>query len=212
MKISASFLSIENNLKENIDKLTSLDIDYLHLDIMDGVFVKNKTYEAYEIENIINYRKPLDVHLMVEDVYKYIDDFKKLNPSYITFHYEVKHDIMDLIKYLKKLNISVGISIKPDTKVGELLPYLPYIDLVLVMSVEPGAGGQKFIESSIDKINELFEIRNSNNYKYLIEVDGGINDTNIKYLKKADILVIGSFITNGNYKQNLDIVKEKIYG
>ena len=212
MKISASFLSIKNNLKENIDKLTDLDIDYLHLDIMDGLFVNNKTYEIKEIEDIINNKKPLDVHLMVSDVYKYIDDFKNLNPEFITFHYEVNHDIMDLIKYLKSLNISVGISIKPDTKVTELLPYLPYIDLVLVMSVEPGFGGQKFIENSIDKINELYELRKDNNYKYLIEVDGGINDTNIEKLKKADILVIGSFITNGDYSKNLSIVKEKIYG
>ena len=208
MKISASFLSIKDNLKENIDLLTKCDIDYLHLDIMDGIFVKNKTWDISEIKNLINYNKPLDVHLMVSDVYKYVDEYKELNPEFITFHYEVDLDIMDIINYIKKYNIKVGLSIKPNTKVDEIIPYLPYLDLVLVMSVEPGEGGQKFIINSVDKIKKLKELKGD----YLIEVDGGINDSTISLVKDVDIAVIGSYITSGNYEEKIKSIKEKIYG
>ena len=208
MKISASFLSIKDNLKENIDLLTKCDIDYLHLDIMDGIFVKNKTWDISEIKNLINYNKPLDVHLMVSDVYKYVDEYKDLNPEFITFHYEVDLDIMDIINYIKKYNIKVGLSIKPNTKVDEIIPYLPYLDLILVMSVEPGEGGQKFIINSVDKIKKLKELKGN----YLIEVDGGINDSTISLVKDVDIAVIGSYITSGNYEEKIKSIKEKIYG
>ena len=208
MKISASFLSIKDNLKENIDLLTKCDIDYLHLDIMDGIFVKNKTWDISEIKNLINYNKPLDVHLMVSDVYKYVDEYKDLNPEFITFHYEVDLDIMDIINYIKKYNIKVGLSIKPNTKVDEIVPYLPYLDLILVMSVEPGEGGQKFIIDSVDKIKKLKELKGD----YLIEVDGGINDSTISLVKDVDIAVIGSYITSGNYEEKIKSIKEKIYG
>lgn len=210
MKISASFLSIKDNIKENISKLTKTNIDYLHLDIMDGQFVKNKTYSIEEIKEIINYDKKLDVHLMVLDIKKYIDDFKCLNPEFITFHYETNYDIMDLISYIKSLNIKVGISICPDTDVKVLDKYLKYIDLILIMSVVPGAGGQQFIENSIDKIDYLKNERIKNNYSYLISVDGGINDETIK-LVNSDIAVSGSFITNGDYKENVEKLKETIY-
>ena len=208
MKISASFLSIKDNLKENIDLLTKCDIDYIHLDIMDGIFVKNKTWDISEIKNLINYNKPLDVHLMVSDVYKYVDEYKDLNPEFITFHYEVDLDIMDIINYIKKYNIKVGLSIKPNTKVDEIIPYLPYLDLILVMSVEPGEGGQKFIIDSVDKIKKLKELKGD----YLIEVDGGINDSTISLVKDVDIAVIGSYITSGNYEEKIKSIKEKIYG
>ena len=208
MKISASFLSIKDNLKENIDLLTKCDIDYLHLDIMDGIFVKNKTWDISEIKNLINYNKPLDVHLMVSDVYKYVDEYKDLNPEFITFHYEVDLDIMDIINYIKKYNIKVGLSIKPNTEVDEIIPYLPYLDLILVMSVEPGEGGQKFIINSVDKIKKLKELKGN----YLIEVDGGINDSTISLVKDVDIAVIGSYITSGNYEEKIKSIKEKIYG
>ncbi len=211
MKISASFLSIKDNLKENIDLLTKCDIDYLHLDIMDGIFVKNKTWDISEIKNLINYNKPLDVHLMVSDVYKYVDEYKDLNPEFITFHYEVDLDIMDIINYIKKYNIKVGLSIKPNTKVDEIIPYLPYLDLILVMSVEPGEGGQKFIIDSVDKIKKLKELKELKG-DYLIEVDGGINDSTISLVKDVDIAVIGSYITSGNYEEKIKSIKEKIYG
>lgn len=208
MKISASFLSIKDNIKENIVKLTNSDIDYLHLDIMDGKFVFNKTWDILEIKNLINYNKPLDIHLMVKDVYKYIDDFKDLNPNFITVHYEVLDDVMMVINYIKKYNIKVGLSIKPNTDISVIIPYLKYIDLVLVMSVEPGLGGQKFIMDSVDKIKKLKELKGD----YLIEVDGGINDSTIDLVKDVDIVVVGSYITSGNYEKRIKKLKEKIYG
>ena len=201
MKISASFLSIDN--LENVNKLVKCDIDYLHLDIMDGKFVNN-TNEIFMVPN----NKPLDIHLMVNDVYKFIDKYKTFNPLYITFHYEVDKDILSIINYIKKFNIKVGLSIKPSTKVEEIIPYLPYLDLVLVMSVEPGKGGQTFIMDSVDKIKKLKELKGN----YVIEVDGGINDSTIKYVNDADIVVVGSYITSGNYEERIKNLKEKIYG
>ncbi len=203
--ISASFLSIKDNIKENIKKLDNTSIDMLHIDIMDGIFVPNKTWNINAVSELLNdTNKKKDLHLMVNDVKKYVDDFKKINPKYITFHYEALDNIFDMIRYIKSLNIKVGLSIKPNTSVDDIKPYLKYLDLVLVMSVEPGKGGQTFIENSIDKINYLFDIRKDNNYNYLIEVDGGINDITAKKCHKADILVVGSFITNGNYQEQID--------
>lgn len=211
MEISTSILSIKDNLKENIDKLNNLDISYIHLDIMDGLFVKNTTWHAKElIYPLTNNKKSLDVHLMVNDVLSYVDEFKALNPQYITFHYEASCDIMNLISYIKALNIKVGISIKPNTDIKVLDKYLKYIDLVLVMSVEPGMGGQKFLDSAISKIDYLVDIRKKYNYNYKISVDGGINDLTIKKVK-SDIAVVGSFITNGNYLENINRLKESIY-
>jgi len=212
MKISASYLSIKEDLKENIDKLTNCDIDYLHLDVMDGIFVENKTKDFNDLEKALNHKKPLDVHLMVKDVSKYIEEYKKLKPEFITFHYEIDYDIMALVMELKNNNIKAGISIKPNTKVESLIPYLPFIDLVLIMTVEPGKGGQEFIEESTDKIKKLIELRNNNKYDFLIEVDGGINDLTIEKVSNVDISVIGSYITNGNYEERIKNIKEKIYG
>lgn len=209
MKISASFLSIKEDLKNNIKKLDNSNIDYLHLDIMDNVFVPNITWSFNEVNELLEgTNKPKDVHLMVKDVIKYIDDYSKLNPEFITFHLEAVDNVLEVISYIKSKNIKVGISIKPNTNVGNLKEYLPLIDLVLIMSVEPGFGGQTFIESSLDKIEELYNIRENNNYNYLIEVDGGINSDNIKKLNKCDIAVVGSYITNhSDYNDAIDSLK-----
>ena len=203
--ISASFLSIKENVKDNIEKLDTTTIDMLHVDIMDGLFVENKTWSIEEIVYLLKDTiKPKDVHLMVNDVKKYIDDFKSLKPEYITFHYEATSNVLEMIKYIKSLGIKVGLSIKPNTSVDSIKEYLEDIDLVLVMSVEPGRGGQKFMEDSVSKIDQLYNLRQDNQYHYVIEVDGGINDLTSKKCSKADSLVIGSFITNGNYQEQID--------
>lgn len=205
MKIAASFLDIKENVINEVSKLDSLDIDYLHLDVMDGIFVENKTYSYEEFYNITRYTtKPKDVHLMVSNVKNFIDEFSQMNPEFITFHYEAASDISSLINYIKEKKIKVGISIKPSTEISEIIDYLDYVDLVLVMSVEPGKGGQSFIENSINKINNLYELREKNNYNYLIEVDGGINDKTIKQCNKVDIAVVGSFITRQDYKTAIE--------
>lgn len=202
MKIAASFLDIKEPKCEELTKLDSLDVNYIHLDVMDGIFVENKTYtyeEFYDITRLTT--KPKDVHLMVSDVKKYIDEFSNIKPEFITFHYEAVSEVSSVINYIKELGIKVGMSIKPSTDVTEIAKYLPYLDLILVMSVEPGRGGQTFIEESTKKIDQLYNLRDKENYNYLIEVDGGINDTTIKKCYKADICVVGSFITKQDYSE-----------
>lgn len=202
MKIAASFLDIKEPIVDEVTKLSNLDVDYLHLDVMDGIFVENKTYTFEEFYNITRFTtKPKDVHLMVSDVKRYIDEFSKLNPEFITFHLEAASDIGSVINYIHELGIKVGVSIKPSTDVAELLDFIEYIDLVLVMSVEPGKGGQSFILDSTKKIEQLYNLREKNNYNYLIEVDGGINNETIKICDKADIVVVGSYITKQDYSE-----------
>jgi len=204
MKIAASFLDIKEPKCEELTKLDSLDIDYIHLDVMDGIFVENKTYTYEEFYNITRLTtKPKDIHLMVSDVKKYIDEFSKMKPEFLTFHYEAVSEVSSVINYIKELGIKVGMSIKPSTDVAEIAKYLPYLDLVLVMSVEPGRGGQAFIEESTKKIEQLYNLREKENYNYVIEVDGGINDTTIRKCYKADMCVVGSFITKQNYEEAL---------
>lgn len=212
MKVAASILSIKEQIKENIEKLDQTNVDYLHLDIMDGLFVPNKTWSIDELkELLVGTNKPKDVHLMVWDINKYIEDFSILNPKFITFHYEATKDIFAPIHILKNKGIGVGMSIRPNTDVSEIYPYLRYLDLILVMSVEPGAGGQKFIDSTLSKIEKLRELKEKNGYSYIIEVDGGINDTTIDKVKiaGADMVVSGSYITNSeNYQEKIEILKK----
>ena len=204
MKIAASFLDIKEPKCDELTILDSLDVDYIHLDVMDGIFVENKTYSYEEFYDITRFTtKPKDIHLMVSDVKKYIDEFVKMKPEFLTFHYEAVSEVSSVISYIKDLGIKVGMSIKPSTDVNEVAKYLPYLDLVLVMSVEPGRGGQSFIEDSTKKIEQLYNLRNEKNYNYKIEVDGGINDNTIKKCYKADICVVGSFITKQDYQEAL---------
>ena len=201
MKIAASFLDIKGPIVDEVTKLSNLDVDYLHLDVMDGIFVENKTFTYEEFYNITRFSsKPKDIHLMVSDVKRYIDEFSNLNPEFITFHYEAVSEVSSVINYIHEKGIKVGMSIKPSTDISEIVDYLDYLDLILVMSVEPGRGGQSFIEDSTKKIETLYNLREKQNYKYLIEVDGGINDKTIKLCDKADIVVVGSYITKQDYE------------
>lgn len=195
MKLSCSYLS--SNDKENtIKKLNNSNIDYIHLDVMDGEFVDNKTLDFNRLRNYFYHnKKNIDVHLMVKNVKLYTELYSLLNPKYIIFHLEVGNTL-ELINYIKNKNIKVGLAINPNTNINELKPFLDKIDLVLVMSVIPGKGGQSFIESSLDKIKQIREL-NSN---IIISVDGGINNTNIQKIKEAgaSMCVVGSYITNND--------------
>lgn len=202
--ISISLLNIIDDI-DKIKKIDELNTDYIHIDVMDGKFVNN----VKSFLHLPKLNTKRDVHLMVYDLKKYIDDYIKLEPEFITFHYEATDHILETIDYIKSFGIKVGISIKPNTEVSVLLPYLDKVDLILIMSVEPGLGGQSFIPYSEDKINELNELRINNNYNYLIEVDGGVNNTNIDKCKNADILVVGSYITmSEDYEKSLKSVKK----
>ncbi len=214
MKIACSILSIvESNIenkKEKVDAFNLTDCDYLHLDIMDGKFVETKTLSDSEMLDLVKgIEKPFDIHIMVEDIGRYIEIYQTLHPQYLTFHWEATDHPALWIQALKKAKIGVGISIKPETPVSVLLPYLEELDLVLVMSVEPGKGGQSFLESSISKIEELKELRDQNGYHYQIEVDGGINADTIHQVSGADIVVSGSFVTNSdNYQTQIDLLRK----
>lgn len=207
MKVAVSILSEKENYKEAINKLNMTDADYLHLDIMDGSFTESISFnidESKEIGSLSN--KKLDVHIMSTNLDTIINEYIILKPNNITFHIENKA-IDKYIKNIKDNGIKVGLAINPDTNIDIILPYLDKIDTILVMSVVPGKGGQKFMESIILKLKYLKE--NKNKYNYEIEVDGGINNDTIFLVKDyVDIIVSGSYITNSvNYQDNIDKLK-----
>ena len=197
-KVSVTFLS-STDVVRDLKLLDMTDTDYVHVDVMDGKFVPNKTMPFSEMKNIGKYTsKRLDIHLMVEDPSKYIPLYASLNAEYIAFHVEVDEDIEESLKMIRNYSIKAGLAIKPETKISELVPYLPYLDLVLVMSVEPGAGGQKFIEGTEDKINELRELLDTYHSQAVINVDGGINDVTCKKCYNADIVASGSYVVRSD--------------
>ena len=199
MKVSASFLSIEDQLEDKIQTLAHANPDYLHLDIMDGNFVPRKTWSKDEMKTLLkDIDTPLDVHLMVEDIEMYAREFSELHPEFITFHIEATRRPEEIIRFIHHLGRRVGITLNPNTSLENIIPYLGKVDLVLVMSVEAGAGGQEFLQNSIDRIHRLEDIRKQNGYEYLIEVDGGINEVTAFYCRNADILVAGSYITKSD--------------
>ncbi len=194
MKVSVTFLS-SKDIPKDLEKLNQTDTDFIHVDVMDGKFVPNKTMPFREMRHISDYTsKRLDVHLMVVDPSKYIPLYAELNTEYITFHVEVNEDIEKNLKMIKEYSIKCGLAIKPDTKISELIPYLPYLDLILVMSVEPGKGGQKFIEGTDKRIKEIRELLNSYNVPAIINVDGGINGDTVSLCRDADMVASGSYV------------------
>lgn len=207
--LSSDFSNLENEIKD-LDKEGA---SYLHFDVMDGHFVNNISFGSYVLKCISNKTSLIkDVHLMIYNPKKYVKDFIDAGADIITFHFEAikENEIEDLINYIRSFNKKVGIAIKPNTDVSVLNPYLKSLDLVLIMSVEPGFGGQKFIDTALNKIEYLKTIKNKYNYKYMIEVDGGINDVTSKLCieKGVDILVSGSFIFHSkNRKETIENMK-----
>lgn len=198
MLISTSFLS-SKNLIQDLKKLDQTDTDFIHMDIMDGKFVRNKTMPFKEMRNIYKYTsKRLDVHLMVQNPERYILDYASLNTEYIVIHLELDIDIEKNLKLIKSCGIQCGLAVRPDTEVKELVPYLPLLDIILVMSVEPGAGGQAFLRETEAKIRELKILLREYHSNAKISVDGGITDLTKSYCSESDILVSGSYIINGN--------------
>ena len=194
MKVGVSFLSSKDIVRD-LKILNDTDVDYIHVDVMDGKFVPKKTMPFKEMRHISDFTdKRLDVHLMVEDASKYIPLYSELNAEYITIHVEIEEDIEKDLKLIKSYGIKAGLSIKPDTRVSEVVPYLPYVDQILIMSVEPGAGGQSFIEESENKIKETRELLKSYNIDAIINVDGGVNNNTIKKCRDADMVVSGSYV------------------
>ena len=204
MKVSASFLS-SKDIPKDLRKLNDTDVDYIHVDIMDGKFVPNKTMPFSEMKHIYEYTsKRLDVHLMVEKPSDYIPLYAELNTEYISIHVEISEDIVKDLELIKSYSIQCGLAINPDTPVKELVPYLPYIDSILVMSVVPGRGGQSFIPETVQKIEEVRALIDSYSLDIVVNVDGGINQETKKFCEKADILTAGSYIVGSdNFQEKI---------
>ena len=212
MKVGVSFLKHNKSVEETIADIDNSSADYIHVDMMDGIFAGDEAnYTIQDIKKLTkDCNKKLDVHMMVCSPNKYIKDFSKLkNIEYLTLHYESHRKPIDVINMIRHTSMKVGLAISPETKVHKIIPMLNHVDQVLVMSVKPGKGGQEFIEDVLYKVETLKQVREENNYHYIISIDGGINNETAKLAKEAgcDMVVSGSYVINNDMETAIDSLR-----
>lgn len=213
MILSSSILSADFSiLGEQIKEAAMAGSEYIHIDVMDGVFVPSISFGMPVIKTVRKVTDAVfDVHLMIVDPIRYVDEFAGIGADIITFHAEACENIDETISAIKKAGCKVGLSIKPGTPTEVLFPYLDKVDMVLVMTVEPGFGGQKFIDYTMDKITAVRNEINSRGLSVDVEIDGGVTRDNVSSIVNAgaNVIVAGSAVFNGNISDNVSFIKNK---
>lgn len=202
MKLAVSILSSDYDEEETIARINETSADYLHVDVTDGSFVPGKTPTR---EFLHTSKKPLNVHLMVSRPFDYISTFGELQADSITIQAELEDDLFGLLSYIRDLSMKCGLALCPETPVSKIEEYADVLDEVLILSVHPGKGGQKMIESTLTKIEELKTLRDRGNYHYEIFVDGGVNAETVSKIHGADAVIVGSYICKSeDYQAQID--------